>query len=121
MSQDESDAPFYGASVFEGDDDSSDFDQALDSEVAGQVPPVLSDGDLIIGIPDGDSHLQMTPSSQRTLFVAVAPGSAAGSETPDRCQVARRTADSASEDRTHDTPLLIEHPAHRGVVPRICS
>jgi hypothetical protein len=110
LSQAESDALISGVYLFEDDDDSGDFDSAFDSEVASQVPPVLDDGDVTIVLPDGDAHLEVTPSVERTLFVAVAIASGAASATPNQFQIAHWTEESAAEDRDHDTPLLIENP-----------
>ncbi len=110
LSQAESDALFFGVYVFEDDDDSGDFDPAFDSEVVNQVPPILTDGATTLTLPDGDSHLEVTPSVARTLFVAVGLVAGAPMASPNQFMVVHRTEGSSAEDRTYDTGLSIEDP-----------
>jgi hypothetical protein len=108
LSQAESDALISGIYVFEDDDDSGDFNLAFDSEVASQVPPVLSSGEVTIVLPDGDAKLEVTPSVERTLFVAVAIASGAASATPNQFRILHQKVNSIAEDRDHDTALVVE-------------
>ncbi len=110
LSQAESDGLFHGVWIFEDDDDSGDFDSAFDSEVVSQVPPILTDGATTLTLPDGDSHLEVTPSVARTLFVGVALVAGAPLASPNQFMVVHRTGGSSAEDRTYDTGLSIEDP-----------
>jgi hypothetical protein len=110
LSQVESDALFQGIYIFEDDDDSGDFDPAFDSEVASQLPPVVTGGDAVFVLPDGDSHLQVTPSTDRVLFVAVALRTGAAAAAKNQFQVVLWGGETAAEDWNHDTPLLVENP-----------
>jgi hypothetical protein len=109
LSQAESDALFYGLYVFEDDDDSGDFDPDLDTNVASQVPPVISPGGVDLVLPDDDAHLEVTPSLDRTLFVVAAMASGAASATPNQFRMWHMKSTSVAEDRDHDTALLIEN------------
>lgn len=110
LTQGEMDALFQGIYIFEDDDDSGDFDPASDSEVASMVPPVVSDGDVVLVLPDGDSHLRVTPSAERVLFVAVALKWGAAAAPTNQFQIVNWAGKATAEDWDHDTPLLVENP-----------
>ncbi len=108
LSDAEADALLYGIYIFEDDDDSGDFDPALDSEVGFVGTFSLVAGVQTIDLVDGDGKVQISPTQSRTLFVGIVFEDDAADQTPGQIEIIHLPNSSSVEDRDHDLPLRLE-------------